>query len=92
LDLLNNEHEVALLRELARYPEIILIAAQHFEPHLVAHYLRDLANGFHTYYNAHQFLVDDSALRNARLCLVEATQCVLQNGLTLLGISAPKEM
>jgi arginyl-tRNA synthetase len=56
------------------------------------HFLRDLANTLHTYYNAEQFIVEDSALRNARLTLVLAVQTVVRNGLTLLGVSAPDSM
>ena len=60
--------------------------------HLLTHYLRYLANGFHTYYNAHQFLVDDAGLRDARIKLILATREVLRNGLNLLGVSAPEQM
>jgi arginyl-tRNA synthetase len=56
------------------------------------HYLRDLANDFHTYYSAHQFIVEDARLRDARLDLALATQTVIANGLTLLGVSAPDTM
>jgi arginyl-tRNA synthetase len=67
-------------------------AALQHEPHLLAHYLRELANDLHTYYNAHQFLVDDEPLRDARLNLIDATRQVLANGLQLLGVSAPQSM
>jgi arginyl-tRNA synthetase len=89
---LDNEHEQILLTELSRYPEIVDAAAANLEPHLLAGWLRELANAFHTYYNSHQFLVDDAALRNARLSLVVATRQVLKNGLGLLGLSAPESM
>jgi len=56
------------------------------------HYLRDLANVFHTYYNAEPFIVDDASLRNARIALVLGVQQVVRNGLTLLGVSAPESM
>jgi arginyl-tRNA synthetase len=56
------------------------------------HYLRELANAFHTYYNAEQFIVDDAALRNARLMLILALQQLIRNGLYLLGVSAPVSM
>jgi arginyl-tRNA synthetase len=56
------------------------------------HYLRDLANDFHTYYNAHAFIVDDAALRDARLSLISATRVVLSNGLGILGVTAPEKM
>jgi len=85
-------HERALLRTLSRYPEVVGSAASELEPHQLAHYLRDLANDLHTYYNAHQFLVDDASLRAARLALVSATRQVLANGLAILGVSAPAEM
>ena len=85
-------HEDALMVNLSRYPELVETAAINHEPHLLAHYLRDLANDFHTYYNAHQFLVDDEDLRNARLNLVQATRQTIANGLKLLGVSAPDSM
>ncbi|MBB71720.1 MAG: arginine--tRNA ligase [Legionellales bacterium] len=90
--LLLEPQEKQLIETLTKFPEIVAAAAQSFEPHNTGHYLRDLANSFHTYYNAHQFIVDDEALRNARLCLVKATQQVLKNGLKLLGVSAPEQM
>lgn len=92
VDLLITEQEMALLDQLARYPEVIDSAAQSYEPHLLAHYLRLLAHDFHSYYNAHPFLVDNQSLCNARLNLVLATQYVLKNGLTLLGLSSPEKM
>ncbi len=92
LELLDTEHEQALMVELSRYPEIVESAAQNLEPHLVAIYLRELAAAFHAYYNAHQFLVDDAAVRDARLTLAAATRQVLANGLDLLGLSAPESM
>lgn len=85
-------HEDALMTSLARFPEIVELAATSRAPHHVAHYLRELANDFHTYYNAHPFLVEDEMLRDARLALVAATREVLRNGLALLGVSAPESM
>lgn len=92
LDKLTESHEEELLRQLSRYPELIAAAAKAREPHRVAVYLRELANAFHSYYNAHMFLVEDEPLRQARLCLNAATQQVLVNGLQLLGVSAPEHM
>ena len=92
LNLLNEEHEISLLGTLARYPEVLEKAALQYEPHLLIHYLRDLAHEFHTYYNAHQFLVEDAAVRNARLNLVCAIKQVLANGLNLLNINTPETM
>ena len=92
LNLLNEEHEISLLGTLARYPEVLEKAALQYEPHLLIHYLRDLAHEFHTYYNAHQFLVEDAAVRNARLNLVCAIKQVLANGLNLLNINTPESM
>ncbi|MFB3041434.1 MAG: arginine--tRNA ligase, partial [Candidatus Poribacteria bacterium] len=92
LSLLTEQHEQALLATLFRYPEVIESAAQGEEPHQLAYYLRDLANDFHTYYNTHQFLVESSPLRNARISLILATRQVLHNGLSLLGVSAPEVM
>ncbi len=92
LQRLSESHEIALMVSLSRYPEVIEAAALNHEPHQIAHYLRELANDFHTYYNAHQFLVEDGALRDARITLIQATRQVLANGLGLLGVSAPDSM
>ncbi|MEJ2576321.1 MAG: arginine--tRNA ligase [Gammaproteobacteria bacterium] len=85
-------HETDLLRTLSRYPEVVEAAALNEEPHQLTHYLRELANAFHTYYNAHPFLVEDDALRDARIKLILAVRQVLRNGLGLLGVSAPERM
>ncbi len=92
LELLTTSHEQTLLTTLSRYPEVVQSAAMKHEPHQLCHYVRDLANDFHTYYNAHPFLVDDDALRDARIKLIRSTQQVLKNGLALLGVSAPESM
>jgi arginyl-tRNA synthetase len=92
LELLTEEHELALMRALSRYPEVIETSARMRAPHILAHYLHTLATEFHAYYNAHQFLVDGENLRNARLNLILATKTVLTDGLSLLGISSPEEM
>lgn len=92
LALLITDHEDALMVALSRYPEQLVLAASNLEPHVMAHYLRELAHAFHTYYNAHQFLVDNAGLRNARLTLIAAARQVLANGLALLGVSAPERM
>lgn len=92
LSLLVEEHENDILQQLAKYSEVVDTAAHQHEPHLIAHYLRELANALHTYYNAHHFIVDDEKLRNARLVLITATRQVIRNGLSLLGVSAPQEM
>ncbi len=92
LERLVEGHEQALLKSLSRYAEVVEASALNEEPHQLTHYLRELANDFHTYYNAHQFLVEDAALRDARLKLILATRQVLRNGLGLLGVSAPERM
>jgi arginyl-tRNA synthetase len=90
--LLTEPHEQQLLAALARYPEVVEAAALAHEPHQLCHYLRELANEFHTYYNAHTFLVEASDLRDARLNLIDATRQVIANGLGLLSVSAPERM
>jgi len=92
IGVLDDPHEQAVLRTLTEYPEIIAQAAVNRAPHALVHYLRELANVFHTYYNAQAFIVEDARLRNARLALVLGVQQVLRNGLTLLGVSAPESM
>lgn len=92
LQRLTESHEDGLMVMLSRYPEMVASAAANLEPHLIAQYLRDLAHALHTYYHEHPFLVDDDALRDARLTLIAATRQVLANGLDLLGVSAPEKM
>jgi arginyl-tRNA synthetase len=81
-----------LLTELSRWPEVVAAAGEHLEPHLVTIYLHELAQAFQSYYNDHQFLVDDADVRDARLALAQATKQVLANGLELIGVSAPEAM
>jgi arginyl-tRNA synthetase len=90
--LLSSPHEQAVLSALSRYPEVVEQAALNRAPHALVHYLRELANVFHTYYNAETFIVDDAQLRDARLALVLGVRQVVRNGLSLLGISAPDSM
>jgi len=85
-------HETALLKRLMEFPEIIENAARDLAPHSVAFYLKDMAGEFHSYYNAERFLVDDAALKAARLALALAVRQVLRNGLALLGVTAPEKM
>ncbi|MDX1569931.1 MAG: arginine--tRNA ligase [Xanthomonadales bacterium] len=93
LDRLDDPSEINILRELMHYPEILAAAARTRGPQLLAHYLRELAQTFQSYYNNQPILVDDDEdLRNARLCLSLAVQQILRNGLDLLGVSAPERM
>jgi arginyl-tRNA synthetase len=92
LSVLSDPHEIKLLTSLARYPDVIENSAISFEPHQLAYYLKELANDFHTYYNASKFLVDDNLIRNARLSLIFSTRQVIKDGLSLLGVSSPEEM
>lgn len=92
LSLLQSKASDHLLRRLAEYPEVLTAAAEELAPHALAFYLRDLAGDFHTFYNADRVLVDDQNLKQARLALLLATRQVLQNGLKVLGVSAPIKM
>jgi arginyl-tRNA synthetase len=92
LSLLDSKASDHLLRRLAEYPELLTDAAADLAPHALAFYLRDLAGDFHTLYNADRVLVDDQHLKLARLALLSATRQVLQNGLKVLGVSAPAKM
>ncbi len=92
LSMLTESHEQALITRLSCFAEVIEASAINYEPHQLAYYLRDLANDLHTYYNAHQFLVDDPNLRNARLVLIAATRQVIKNGSKIIGVSSPEVM
>lgn len=89
---LDDPHEQALLRQVTRFPEVVELAAVQRAPHMVVHYLREVAAAFHAYYNALPFIVDDDARRNARLAVALAAQQVIRNGLGILGVSAPETM
>jgi arginyl-tRNA synthetase len=89
---LDGPHEAAVLTALRSYPDVIELAAANRTPHTLVHHLRELAQAFHTWYNAAPFIVDDGATRNARLALAQGVQQVLRNGLALLGASAPESM
>jgi len=91
-DRLALDEELALAKLMARYPETVENAAQSLEPHRIVFYLQELAAQFHSYYNRQRVLVDDPATSRARLYLVNCVRIVLENALTLLGISAPERM
>jgi arginyl-tRNA synthetase len=90
--LLDSEYETALLQQMIDYPQVIENAALDLAPHLVAFYLKELAANLHSYYNAARFLVEDEAVKLARLALIAATAQVIRNGLAILGVSAPEKM
>ena len=92
LSALTGPQAQALMLKLAQYPQMLRAAAQDFAPHDVTFYLRELASLYHSYYDAERILVDDEGVKRARLALVAATAQVLRNGLTLLGVSAPRKM
>ena len=92
VDLLTERHELELLKVLSRYPEVVEAAADTCEPHQIAHFLRDLATAFHSFYNAHTILAGEDDLKSARLTLAEATRRIIADGLGLIGVSAPATM
>ena len=92
LSALDGPQAQALMLQLAKYPEMLTAATEGEAPHDVTFYLRDLAASYHSYYDAERILVDDEAVKNARLALVAATAQVLHNGLAVLGVSAPRRM
>jgi len=90
--LLCEPQELNLLRLLSSYPDVLSQAARNHEPHQIAYFTRDLANDFHTYYNAYPFIASEESLRLARLLLIDVTRQVLANALNLLGVAAPTSM
>jgi arginyl-tRNA synthetase len=91
-DKLTVDAEIALAKKLASYPEVLQKAAKNEAPQQLTTFLRELAADFHGYYNSNKMLIDDAALRNARLTLSVAVRTVIANGLQLLGVSAPERM
>ena len=92
LSALDSPAALNLMLQLARYPEVLSAAAADFAPHDVSFYLRELAAAYHSYYDSERILVDDEAVKRARLALVAACAQVLHNGLAMLGVSAPSKM
>ena len=92
LSMLAKEEERTLMIALSRYPEIVRLAAANRAPQHLVHYLRETAAAFHACYNSHRVLVDDLTLREARVALTLASQQVVRNGLSLLGVTAPDSM
>ena len=92
LSALSDQYAQALIARISEFPETLTVAAKECAPHTLCFYLKDLAGDFHAFYNAERVLVDDEKVRNARLALLMAARQVLQNGLDLLGVSAPEKM
>ena len=92
LERLDTPQELALIKQLCRYPELVEDAAQALEPHRITFYLQELAALLHNYYYLHRIISEDSELTQARLLLVVAVQVVLRNALNILGVSAPERM
>ena len=90
--LLTQPQERRLLNTISHYPDMIINAALQYEPHQLTNYVRELAADFHAYYDSHQFIVEDEALRNARLALIAATRQTLLNGFNLIGVGALENM
>lgn len=92
LSALSDKNAQALIARISEFPETLSVAAKECAPHTLCFYLKDLAGDFHAFYNAERILVEDEAVRNARLALLLAARQVLRNGLDLLGVSAPEKM
>lgn len=92
LSALSDKNAQALIARISEFPETLSVAAKECAPHTLCFYLKDLAGDFHAFYNAERVLVEDEAVRNARLALLLAARQVLRNGLDLLGVSAPEKM
>ena len=89
---LDSARELAIASKLAEFRDVVENGARDLAPHLIAFYLKDLASEFHGWYNAERMLVDDAALRDARVALAAAVRQVIRNGLGILGVSCPESM
>jgi arginyl-tRNA synthetase len=92
LSRLDTPEEMAIIKELAAFPEIVEGSALNFEPHRIASYLQELAGQFHSFYNKSRVITEDLELTGARLFLLKCITVTLKNGLTILGVSAPEKM
>lgn len=92
ISLLTAPSEITLLKRLAELPHMIMLASKDLAPHYIAFWLLELAADFHSWYNAERIMIDDQALKLARLALADSTRQVIANGLDLLGVSSPEQM
>jgi arginyl-tRNA synthetase len=92
LELLSTDTEQDLLKRLFEFPEVVLISAENYEVHKIANYLEELASSFHKFYTECRIIGSEKNLAEARISLAVATQIVLKNGLSILGVSAPERM
>ncbi|MEF9425813.1 MAG: hypothetical protein L0956_01035 [Candidatus Mariimomonas ferrooxydans] len=92
LSVLKENDEISIIKKLLQYPMVFEGAVLSFEPHRITYYLQALAGQFHSYYNKHRVISDDKSLTTARLCLCKAVHIVLEEGLNILGVSAPEKM
>jgi len=92
LTLLNDINEINLIKQLMLFPTEIQVASNKSEPHIVCEYLRELAAAFHLFYHNCRIIGEDIEVMKARLLLAEICRCVLKNGLSILGVSAPESM
>lgn len=92
IEYLTTSHEQELIKKISAFEDIVDKASKELAPHHIVHYLRELANDFHSYYNADKVVVEDTNIRQARVSLVAAVKQILANGLTLLGVTAPEKM
>ena len=90
--LLTQPEEKALMKALSELPEEIRLAARDYDPSRINRYLVELSGSFHRFYNTCRCMVDDPALRDARLKLADTTRAVIAAGLELLGVTAPEKM
>ncbi|MDB4959664.1 MAG: arginyl-tRNA synthetase [Myxococcales bacterium] len=95
---LAHDAEWAVARKLLEFPDVVVRSAEACEPHVIAHYLLDLAGEFSRWYTAGngdaslRVLTEDAPTRRARLALVAAVQSTMREGLSLLGMAAPDQM
>lgn len=92
LKLLATDEDLAMLRRIAAFDEVVASAAKNLSPHFVSAYLMDLAGKLHAYYAKYPILGEDAKLTRARIALLRAVGQVIHNGLFLLGVSAPEAM
>ncbi len=92
ISLLSDAEEIALMKFIVRFPEVVTSSAVNLEPHRISYYLTELAGMLHKYYTKHRFIGDDPEMTQARLLLADVTRTVLRNGLGLLGVEAPEKM
>ena len=93
-----NKHEIEILKKISEWPKCVEMSSVKLEPHRISFYLYDLVTLFHSYWNLgkenkdFRFVSQNKSVNNSRLLLLQALSIVIENGMSILGVSTPQSM